>query len=305
MENHNIATVINFCSNESRFIDACIEKASLFSKNIIVPICDHFFDGSRENIKIINNTIKKHRNCKFIIYPYLEKIRPSRILKRSTPPNLWHCISRLVGYHFLEEFIDYIFFIDADEIFDAELMCDYLKTSDYKNYDVIKLANYWYFRSSSWQAKNYEDSVPLVKKTSITTEMLISDEERSGFYDFMKGKKKRMVVNRDGLPMIHHYSWVRTKKELLKKVTSWGHKFDRDWVSLIEKEFKSDFKGKDFVHGYEYKKIKPLVDINMDDLEENITREKIQGSDRLSVMSTDELFCLLEKSCPKKRFFLF
>jgi hypothetical protein len=52
--------------------------------------------------------------------------------------------------------------------------------------------------------------------------------------------------------MIHHYSWVRTKEEMLRKVKSWTHSGDRDWVSQVEKEFAHEFNGTDFVHGYEY-----------------------------------------------------
>ena len=54
-------------------------------------------------------------------------------------------------------------------------------------------------------------------------------------------------------PFIHHYSWVRTKEEMLKKVLNWGHKDDSfDWISKIEEEFSRDFNGTDFIHRYNY-----------------------------------------------------
>lgn len=51
---------------------------------------------------------------------------------------------------------------------------------------------------------------------------------------------------------MNHFSWVRSKQEMLLKVKNWGHNNDRDWLSLIEEEFSRDFNGIDFVHGYSY-----------------------------------------------------
>ena len=52
--------------------------------------------------------------------------------------------------------------------------------------------------------------------------------------------------------MMHHFSWVRTKEEMLTKVKNWGHASDKDWIVGIEEEFSRDFNGTDFVHGYSY-----------------------------------------------------
>lgn len=65
----------------------------------------------------------------------------------------------------------------------------------------------------------------------------------------------------DKKPLAHHYSWVRTKGEMLKKVETFGHKSDRDWVALVEKEFSHEFSGKDFVSGYEYETVEPYISI--------------------------------------------
>jgi hypothetical protein len=39
---------------------------------------------------------------------------------------------------------------------------------------------------------------------------------------------------------------------MLKKVRCWGHKDERNWVALIEEEFKHEFRKTDFVHNYNY-----------------------------------------------------
>ena len=59
--------------------------------------------------------------------------------------------------------------------------------------------------------------------------------------------------------MFHHYSWVRTKEQLLRKVASWGHNWERNWTEEVEKEFSRPFNGVDFVHGYEFVEVAPHV----------------------------------------------
>jgi len=70
-----------------------------------------------------------------------------------------------------------------------------------------------------------------------------------------------MVLGLDLKPMIHHYGWAKPKKNLLKKVTTWGHSKDRNWIKLIEKEFSHPFNGTDFLAHYQYKTVKPFVNI--------------------------------------------
>ena len=77
---------------------------------------------------------------------------------------------------------------------------------------------------------------------------------REQYHELIKTpcNKKRMIVDKDGNPMIHHYSWVRTKDEMIQKVKSWGHNIDKDWISLIEEEFSRPFNGKCFVNDMEF-----------------------------------------------------
>ena len=54
---------------------------------------------------------------------------------------------------------------------------------------------------------------------------------------------------------------------MLKKVRAWGHKGDRDWVTLVNQEFTAPFRGTDFIHGYTYKSVKPAFDIRFDEIQ--------------------------------------
>jgi len=61
----------------------------------------------------------------------------------------------------------------------------------------------------------------------------------------------------------HHYSWARTKEQMLTKVKNWGHRKQRNWQELVENEFSHEFNGKDFIHGYNYSRVPNLFDIKL------------------------------------------
>lgn len=264
MQKQPIAAIINFCSNESRFIGPCIEQAQRFAKQVIVPVCDHFFDGTVENRAVLEQIYKAYPDCLFIEYPFIPSEIPRRIFNEISPAHFWHSCSRLVGASFLEKDIQAALFLDADEIADGSKFAEWLESSDYQQHTVMKLANYWYFREPIYQALSHEDSVVLVQARALDPEILLRQEERDAIYDLLPGPKRRSVMGSDGQPMFHHFSWVRTKEEMLKKVQSWGHKGDRNWALLVEKEFAEPFQGIDFIHGYRYKTVDPVFDIQLD-----------------------------------------
>ncbi len=40
---------------------------------------------------------------------------------------------------------------------------------------------------------------------------------------------------------------------MLKKISTWGHNKDRNWVELVEEEFTRPFNGNCFVNNYKFK----------------------------------------------------
>lgn len=264
MSKKPIAAVINFCTNESRFLKACIEQARMFARQIIIPVCDHFFDGTPENEKELDQIYRSFPDCTFIQYPFIPKRVPTRLFKEISPAHFWHSLSRLIAVSHLDDAIETILFLDADEVADGKKFAEWLDNSDYHQHIVLKLANFWYFREPKYQAMMWEDSVVLAQRRALTSSLLLQEKERDAIYDLLPGPKRRGVTSSDGEPMFHHYSWVRTKDEMIKKVRSWGHKGDRSWESQVEEEFSVPFRGTDFVHGYQYKTIDPLFDIRLD-----------------------------------------
>ena len=264
MHKYPLTAIINFCSNESRFLPLCIEEARKFAKQIIIPVCDHFFDGTIENRPLLEQIYQAYPDCLFLEYPFIPSEIPRRIFEDVTPAHFWHSCSRLIGASHLQDGIEAVLFLDADEVPDGAAFAQWLEASDYQQNTVMKLSNYWYFREPSYQALSWEDSIVLAQTRAITHDLLVQEEERDAIYNRLPGPKRRHVTGANGEPMFHHFSWVRTKNEMLKKVGAWGHKADRNWAELIEKEFSSPFQGTDFIHGYSYKTINPIFDMQLE-----------------------------------------
>lgn len=143
----------------------------------------------------------------------------------------------------------------------------WLNDFPYKDFNSIRFDSYFYFRDTKFQSKQWEEwnGVTLVKRSELSEEaFFIHSSERLNFINFVNGNRKVKTEGSDGCPLIHHYSWVRSKHEMLNKVKSWSHHKDRNWVKLVENEFKRDFipgKDKCFVHNYDYVKVNPYIKI--------------------------------------------
>ncbi len=250
-----LGTIINFCSNDYPFLRHCIDSVKSVSAQVVVPVCDHFFDGKEENRDTLNRIYAENPDVQFIEFPF----NKDKSLYGAHSSVYWHNLGRMIGRFFLKEEIFYAFFLDCDEIADTLRFSEWLKTFPYQDYVAIRFYNYWYFRESRLQAKSWEDSPLLVKKEILDGSILMVERERIGIYDGVFGNKTRRIPGIDGKPMFHHYSWVRTKEQLMRKVVSWGHNWQRDWSAQIEEEFSHDFNGTDFVHGYEFIEVSPYI----------------------------------------------
>ena len=126
-----------------------------------------------------------------------------------------------------------------------------------------KLANYVYFRETRFQAVQLEDSAVLCRREGLTVSQFFDNPHAER--EMFAAGARRAVPGLDGAPIMHHYSWVRSKALMLQKVRSWGHKDDagRDWVAAVEAEFEHPFTGRDIVHGdaYSYRTVEqPWID---------------------------------------------
>jgi hypothetical protein len=246
-----ITTIINYCSNEYMFLKACIEHARPFSTEVIVPYCNRFLDGTPENKDLLDkSTIENSNKATFVEFEY----DPSQSSR-------WHHnAARRIGIDVASEYTEYFLLLDTDEIVESDRFVQWINNQEGKLLDSYKLANYFYFRDVKYRSKSIEDSVVFVKKGPLTNndELVFHPEERYGLW-IGADKRDRMCML-DNKPFIHHYSWVRSKEAMIRKVTSWGHNKDRDWVSLVNKEFEQPFRGKDVIFGdREYDIVEPYI----------------------------------------------
>lgn len=295
-----LATVISFCTNDYRFLKYCIEGIASVSSQIIIPVCDHFFDGKLENLSLLEEIYKEYPHIQFIEFAYDSEQLYGTFVK--LPPfspawgNHWHNTGRLIAYYFLNPEINDVLFCDVDEVFEKSKLELWLKKTDLEPFEAVRFSTYWYFREACFQATTYPDGPLLVKKRSLTPELLLDEDERMGMFLRLQGQKERLVLGIDGKPMAHHFSWVKTKEEMVQKTGSWSHHWERKWKDLIDEEFSRDFNGTDFVRKYKYQKIRPI----MDPLTKNIEivnqislsahRENIKSFVNVKTMSPKELF---------------
>ncbi len=289
-----VASIINFCTNEARFLRACIEECRHFSRQILIPVCTHFHDGTMENYALLDQIYRAFPDCQFIEFPFVPNEISPKVFRKISPAHFWHSASRAVACQFLSDEIERVLFLDADEVPEGKRFLAWLDESDYAQHTVLKLANYWYFREPRYRADQLEDSIVFARRGSLDLPVLLHEEERNAIYDLLPHPKKRKVVGLDRKPMFHHFSWVRTKEEMLRKTEKWGHRDDRDWKSLIEIEFAGAFSGKAFIHGYSYQECKPPFEISMGEV---VFLPERAG--QISRLTQSELFSLLE--LPRKR----
>ena len=156
----------------------------------------------------------------------------------------------------------YVLFLDSDEIVDVDKFKMFAREQDVQTMRGMKLCNYWYWREPTLRARSYyEDSAVLVRGDVIDgdCECLYSNAGRHAAFEraaALGGPVARSMRGVDGRPMVHHYSWVRSKGAMLKKVRAWGHRDDRsDWEALVHDEFSRPFNGTDFLKHLSYETV--------------------------------------------------
>jgi hypothetical protein len=145
---------------------------------------------------------------------------------------------------------------------DSDRFAEILDKSDFAKYDYLCFANYWYFREPKFRARHIQNSTYMVKRELINQNLIFHHKNRANFTR-LPNSLDGVVRGFDGEPMIHHYSWVRTKEEMLRKVRSWGHSKVKNWTALVEKEFSREFNGTDFIYGYQYDVVEPYIDLGL------------------------------------------
>ena len=263
----SVAIVISTSSSEVRFLRAQLNECCKFAAFVAVTFGTLRFDGvTPENTEQIEEIAREWPHVCFLRYEVVSPDKYDNPLT-SRPGAFWHNISRIVGARVINKHLDWIMFLDGDEIPDGDAFGKWktkmLRSNPPPNKGYA-FANYWYFREPIYRAITVEQSVMLLPTKLFSTphymwQILMNDSERQGLFGYLD--LEQYAVSLDGVPMIHHYSWVRSKEHALAKVASWGHKDDKPWAQLIEQTWDRPFDWTDFVHGYEYEEVENRFDV--------------------------------------------
>ena len=232
-----ITTVISFCSYDFRFLAKSIEEVSKFSKEIIVSVADHLFDETKEDLIFLQKIYNHFPEVKFIEFTYdttslyLPHLNVQN--QEETWKNLWHSTNRFLGFLYSQKQTNYILFLDADEIIEGDKMKSWLENQKVLQ-NAYWLSAYCYGFSAEKQLKQIQQTALLVQKKAINPSQIFHSQERFGIFCSIEEPKKTHICSIDNTPMIHHYSWVRKKKEIQKKIQAWGKAHLKNWKNWLK-----------------------------------------------------------------------
>ena len=239
-----IEAVILYSTNDFRFYNICINNLLKCGIKCHIISYTHMWNGLEEDYELLDKSANMFSDdTNFNFYKINWESRKD--------PWYWEGLGRYLGTQRVSDDCDYVLYIDIDEVVDVDLFLEYIKEGTYLPYDAIKLADYWYFREPIYQSKEVEYNTVMVS-ANLSKSLPLIETGREQYFKYAKNKTLQHTSETE-LPFVHHFSWVRSKGEMLNKVSNWGHASDRkDWKILVEEEFSRPFNGTDFVHGYSY-----------------------------------------------------
>jgi hypothetical protein len=256
------SVIINYSSNERAFIRSLLAECLKFSDDIVVSYGSHFYDGVPEDMFHIQSLKDEFQNIvQFVEYSVNLGVEKNARGVEHRPTAYWHNLARWTGANALKGSHEWVFVIDADEIPEGHLVKDWLQSTRLDPKCCYKNACYWYFKKPEYQAATLEDSILLIRKQYLLNEDIVfGDQERDHIIARSGCQLNRMTKNDQGKVMWHHFSWVRTRQGLTRKVKTWAHANDlyhKDRVDvnkLISTIFADD-NVNDIVHGYTYRRV--------------------------------------------------
>jgi len=187
----------------------------------------------------LEQSILQNPDCEFLEFSFDEKQLYSQFVHCSPGQEewlvCWHSTSRYIARFFVREEIDWIFFLDADEIVEGGRFCEWLQnwTAEER---AVWFSAYTYGLQAHERRKEVQMTGLLIHKEALTPHRLLNPQERCGIFLDVLGRKRMQVVGLNGEPMIHHYSWVRSAEEQLCKARTWSKKEQQNWPQWLEEQ---------------------------------------------------------------------
>lgn len=239
---HDISCVISSCVSDFKFLYQCLNQINDFFTEIIIVVGEQKHTGENEDIEKINSLkeyiIKNFKKENIRVITFKNPFDIIKCMYNSLSKYMyWDCHARWVGYNALSSQKGYTLFLDGNEIIERIPFRKWLDTYEYKQYNALKIANYWYWKKPNFRAKNHiEDSIIMIKLENCNPIHIFSKMGRHGIFESVKGNIKRNTMF-DNKPFIHHYNWVCSKEEMLEKVRQLPPSENNYWELLVQEEF--------------------------------------------------------------------
>lgn len=245
----NIEAVILYSTNDYRFFSTCIKNLVAAGVKCHIITYSHMWNGTPEDENLLQESVEQFKDHSAVKFYRID-------WQTGQHPWYWEAAGRYLATQEISQECEYIMYIDIDEIIDIDRFTDWIKTEEYKKYDCIKLAGYWYWREPVYRSGPEYNTVMTVASLAKQLPLVSGGRE---VYFTCSPNQHRTDINR---PLLDHYSWVRTKEQMLHKVQNWGHASDRtDWQHRVEEEFSRPFNGKTFINDYTFEVVENRYDL--------------------------------------------
>ncbi|MFT3932686.1 MAG: hypothetical protein QM726_03640 [Chitinophagaceae bacterium] len=264
-----IEAIILYCSLDRRFIAPCLEnllRTGFVSCHVIMY--DHLYGGVPEDVTAEESFIRKSAEEWF----NAGLVRLTTLPWQPAESTLYfEAAGRYYGAQ--QSTARHLLFIDADEIVDTVAFTRWCTNDWDKSKKAVKLNQYLYFIHPAYRLDvqshntviadgNYARSLPL--RVEARWNAYWNNQNRLSRWTAKLGLNPYFSIQR-GTPFIHHFTYVRTKAEMLKKVANWSHNKDHDnWAELIEQLYANANKHKIGGHGFTH--VENVFDIDTTDL---------------------------------------
>jgi hypothetical protein len=255
----SVGVIIVSSSDDICFLRKGILELLKFATDVVIAFGTRYWNGEPEDEEIIRDLAREFPRVKIVRYETDQQSIPGTEAVSDAMYN--EALARWTALQSLSPSCTHVLVLDSDEIVDGEAFRRWWQHKGaVAGFNAVKFANYWYWRHPTYRARSYlEDSVVLIDRRFLTSDSIFHNGARTHTYDSCQGSKQRMVHGAEGEVMIHHFSWVRTEAQMLRKVTAWGHRDDFrgvDLPALVKKEFSGAFRGTDFLRGLRYEVVR-------------------------------------------------
>lgn len=266
-----VTAVVSYSHMERAFLPHVLRECGRFARGVVVVYGDKYTDGTLQpppDAGVVQDFPDVQFRQYIVEPPGTRHALP--MLHRQNA--YWMNVARYIGWAVAPE-TDYVLFLDADEVPEGERFAAFLAAMPSGDAAAdaphLKLANWWYFRYPWLRSPWVEDSVVMVPRASLTADrILCASQERDDLVD--PARVRRRVVDQSRTPMFHHYSWVRTREDLYRKVRTWSHKDDADWAAALDRDLASPVDHRpgatrrDPVHDRQLVVVQPHFDITLE-----------------------------------------